>query len=84
MLPIRDLLNRIRWDREFAKATFEIGYLDHVERRTILVPFRSLHFPEGDSFSFQVEDESGELMTIPLHRIREVRRNGALIWQRPL
>jgi uncharacterized protein (UPF0248 family) len=83
MLPIRDLLNRIRWDREFAKGSFEIGYLDHVENRIILVQFRSLHFQEGDSFSFQLEDESGELITIPFHRIREVRRNGALIWRRP-
>jgi uncharacterized protein (UPF0248 family) len=28
-------------------------------------------------------DEEGVYQRIPLHRVREVYRNGALIWQRP-
>ena len=28
MIPIHELLNRIRWDAEFAKGTFELGYYD--------------------------------------------------------
>jgi len=82
MVPIQDLLNRIRWDREFGKGAFEIGYLDHVERRVVRVPLKSVHFERGNRFSFQLEDEMGEILSIPFHRIREVYRDGVLIWHR--
>jgi uncharacterized protein (UPF0248 family) len=82
MMPIQDLLNRIRWDRDFGKAVFEIGLLDHVQQKILRVPFTSIHFEAGNHFSFQLEDEMGELLTIPLHRIREVYQDGLLIWRR--
>ena len=31
MMPIRELLNRIRRDAEFAKGNFELGYYDRTE-----------------------------------------------------
>ena len=37
MIPIQELLNRIRWDPEFAKGNFELGYYDRTENRIILV-----------------------------------------------
>lgn len=82
MLPIQHLLSRIRWDREFGTGFFEIGYLDHVAQRIIRIPFTRTHFLEGDSFSFHLEDAAGEMVSIPFHRIREVYRNGILIWRR--
>ncbi len=83
MMPVQQLLNKIRWDKEFSSGSFEIGYLDHVEQRTIRIPFRKIRFEEGNSFSFELEDEMGETLQIPFHRIREIYRDGALIWQRP-
>jgi uncharacterized protein (UPF0248 family) len=82
MPPIHQLLSRIRWDKEFGTGFFEIGYLDHVEEKVIRVPFRKLLFQEGDRFSFQLEDESGEMLIIPFHRVREVYRDGIRIWKR--
>ncbi|MHC1729035.1 MAG: DUF504 domain-containing protein [Syntrophobacteraceae bacterium] len=84
MIPVKDLLSRIRWDNEFGNRSFEIGYLDHVLQRIIRVPFRDLHFQEGNHFSFRLEDNLGEEMVIPFHRIREIYRDGSLIWQRPV
>jgi hypothetical protein len=40
-----------------------------------------VHFDPDDHFSFQL-DAAGELLTIPLHRVSEVYRNGELIWHR--
>jgi len=82
MLPIHHLLNRIRWDREFGKGSFEIGYFDHIEQKIIRIPFRALHFEEGSHFFFEVENEEGELLQIPFHRVREVHKDGELIWNR--
>ena len=38
MIPIHQLLNRIRWDHEFARGSFHLGYYDRAENRVILVP----------------------------------------------
>lgn len=43
--PIHELLNRIRWDAEFARGKFELGYFDRVEKRTVVVPFAEVSFP---------------------------------------
>lgn len=31
MTPIHELLSRIRWDKEFGRGRFEIGYFDRYE-----------------------------------------------------
>ena len=46
MIPIHELLNRIRWDSEFAKGNFQLGYYDRAEDRIILVPLQEITFPE--------------------------------------
>ena len=38
MTPIHELLNRIRWDPEFAKGNFELGYYDRAEDRISWFP----------------------------------------------
>jgi uncharacterized protein (UPF0248 family) len=69
MIPIQKLLNRIRWDKKFGTAYFEIGFLDHTAKTIILIPFTKIYFEEGNPFSFQLEDEKGEMFMIPFHRI---------------
>ncbi|ADE15248.1 Protein of unknown function DUF504 [Nitrosococcus halophilus Nc 4] len=82
MIPIHELLNRIRWDKTYGDAEFVIGYYDRLEDRVLRVSFRELFFPEENHFSFQLVDANGELHDIPYHRVREVFRNGKLIWHR--
>jgi hypothetical protein len=40
-------------------------------------------FPAGEPGVFEVMDDCGERRRIPLHRIREVTRDGQVIWRRP-
>ena len=82
MIPIHELLNRIRWDKAFGEADFEIGYYDRIEDCVIRVPMREIFFEPDDHFSFDLYDDEGELHSIPLHRIRQVFRNAQLIWDR--
>jgi uncharacterized protein (UPF0248 family) len=52
MIPIQDLLHRIRWDPEFGSGEFVIGYYDRVEHKLISVPFLQISFPkDGPVFS---------------------------------
>jgi uncharacterized protein (UPF0248 family) len=82
MIPIRDLLDRIRWDPEFAKSEFAIGYYDRIAKSIVKLPFRRIHFTAGEHFSFDAVEENGSVHTVPLHRVREVWRDGELIWRR--
>jgi len=82
LIPIQRLLNRIRWDREFGTAYFEIGYVDHTAQKIIPIPFTKIHLQQGNQFSFRLEDEMAEMLVIPFHRLRRVFRDGVLIWSR--
>ena len=82
MMPIHELLNRIRWDQEFAKAEFRIGYYDRLENAIILVSLQQVVQEPGDHFAMKVMDEGGIVHVVPFHRIKEVYRNDELIWKR--
>lgn len=83
MIPIQQLLQRIQWDPQFGAGVFTVGYYDRHARRVIRVPFKRLVLESGKHFSFDVEDDNGSLRMVPFHRVRQVWRNGILIWERP-
>ena len=82
MKPIHEILDRIRWDKEYARADFKVGYYDRVEGKIVIVPLSELYFDDRDHFDFQIIDMDGASHTIPLHRIRQLFKNGELIWNR--
>lgn len=82
MQPVHEILNRIRWDSKYGQADFEIGYYDRVTNRIIRVAFSELMFPKDEHFAFELLDGEGELHRIPYHRVKQVFRNGKLIWHR--
>ena len=81
MDTIQQLLNRIRWDSEFGQGDFKVGIYDRVTDAVNFQPLQNLQIEKGNHFSFTVCIE-GEFVTIPFHRIREVRKNGECIWSR--
>jgi uncharacterized protein (UPF0248 family) len=83
MTPIHELLNRIRWDKEFGQGQFELGYYDRHEQTLHRVALREILFPEDERHTFEVTDESGQVRRIPFHRVREVLKDGQVIWRRP-
>jgi len=83
MKPIHELLSRIRWDKEYGQGRFEIGYYDRMARTIQRVGLRDIVFPPEERRLFELVDESGQFQRIPFHRVREVYRDGQLVWQRP-
>jgi uncharacterized protein (UPF0248 family) len=53
MIPIQDLLNRIRWDDAFATGYFVIGYHDRISGEIVQVPLQDVEFVPGNHFFFQ-------------------------------
>jgi uncharacterized protein (UPF0248 family) len=80
MMPIHELLSRIRWDSEFAKGDFQLGYYDRTEDRIILVSLTEVTFPEDSPQTFQIVDGEGAVHLIPFHRVREVYKDSQRIW----
>jgi uncharacterized protein (UPF0248 family) len=83
MTPIHKLLSRVRWDKEFGQGRFEIGYFDRYQNVVHRVALKEVSFPEDKRHTFEVVDASGQTRRIPFHRVREVVKDGQIIWQRP-
>ncbi len=83
MQPLEELLDRIKWDPEFGKGSFALGYYDRVADREIVVPLSAIAVGTGVAGVFSVQDAEGVTRTIPFHRVRVVYRNGEPIWRRP-
>lgn len=82
MIPLHELLNRIHWDPGFGRGEFRIGYLDHMRGGLVYVPLMEVSQAEGNHFCFDVTDEEGVVHSVPYHRVKEVWKDGALIWHR--
>jgi uncharacterized protein (UPF0248 family) len=83
MQPIQELLHRIKWDAGFGSGSFAIGYYDRVAHEEEVVPFVSISFDPQRPDTFSFADENGLVHHVPLHRVRTVYKDGAVIWQRP-
>jgi uncharacterized protein (UPF0248 family) len=79
MQPIIDLLNKIKWDKREHPEDYEIFYLDRISKRLIGIPYKSIKRIEGN---FMAVARNNEEVEIPLHRIKEVRKKGKVIWSR--
>jgi len=76
MMPVRDFLNRIRWDSSLKKEEYAIFYYDRLCHCLKSFSFLSI---KDISKNFVELNDGRE---IPLHRIREIRRKNKLVWER--
>lgn len=82
MIPIHELLARIRWDAAFGRGQFALGYVDHETEELRYVPFKETRPDPNNPEMLDLVDEHGEVVSLPLHRIHQVLRDGETIWQR--
>ncbi len=82
MIPLHELLARIRWDPEFGRGEFRIGYLDHSREELVYVSLSDVREDPDSHSSFEVTGDEGVARNIPYHRVKEVWKDGALIWRR--
>ena len=71
MTPVKQLLDRIIWDKNLNKEEFSLGYLDRVSKKLLWVKVIEISAIDGNMMVLEQGDKS---VHIPLHRIREVRR----------
>lgn len=77
MMPIKDLLNKIKWDEKEDPKDYEIVYMDRILQQEIKIKFKKISKIEEN---FMIIDEA----MIPLHRIVKVYKRGKLVWERKI
>ena len=79
MISIHELLNKIKWDKDLNPQEYKLYYLDRITNSLKEIKFTQIK--EFSVFSLIVEKNSNDI-DIPLHRIKEVRKTGKIIWKR--
>ena len=77
-LSIKDLLNKIKWDEKENPDDYKIGYWDNVEKKLMFIKFDEIKKIEGNFLLLDREEET----YIPMHRIKEVKKKGKVVWKR--
>ena len=79
MIYILDLLNKIKGDKRENQEIYTIHYHDRVENIN-----KSIKFTEIVSIDppFMLIEINKKLTYIPLHRIREIRKQNKVVWKR--
>ena len=76
MISINELLNKIKWDKELNPKEYSLFLFDRVSSELKEIKYLDIAGIEDDFLV--LKDETN----IPLHRIKEVRRNNKLVWER--
>lgn len=79
MLTIKDLLNKIKWDKNLNPKNYTLYYLDRISKTLKKTRYSDIKRIEGN---FIIIEKQGEQISIPLHRIKRVKKKGVIIWQR--
>ena len=78
MIPIKDLLNKIRWSKEENPKDYSIGYWDNIDKKLVFISFNEIKKIEGNFLLLDREEET----YIPVHRIKEVKKKDKIVWKR--
>ncbi|MBW2992476.1 DUF504 domain-containing protein [Candidatus Woesearchaeota archaeon] len=79
MIPIKDFLNKIKWDENLKEEDFTVYYMDNISKKLVAVKYTDIIKLEG---SFILIAKGDEETFIPMHRIREVREKDKVVWKR--
>lgn len=79
MIPIKDLLNKIKWDKRENPDDYAIFYLDKIANKLIEIRYNDIKRIEG---TFMVIDKDNEETYIPMHRIKKVKNKDKIVWSR--
>ncbi|MCD4666529.1 DUF504 domain-containing protein [archaeon] len=79
MIYILDLLNKIKWDDNEIPEDYTLVYYDKVSNINKEIKLTDIKDIEN---LFIVLEVKGKEVNIPLHRIKEVKKEGKIIWKR--
>ena len=79
MQTIKDLINKIKWDKRENPSDYTLVYIDFRKKKELA--YSSIKRLEGN---FMIIERDNEEVEIPLHRIKEVKKKDKVIWRRKI
>ena len=79
MKPIKEILNKIKWDKNLNPDDFMIYYYDRVKKDFNEAKFSDI-LEVYENFA-ELKTKSGKI-NLPLHRIRQISYKGEVYWKR--
>ena len=76
MINIKELINKIIWDRNQDKKDYTLFYYDRISKELKPIKFSQI---KGLNHNFIILNDTRE---IPMHRIKKVIKNEKVIWER--
>lgn len=77
MKTIKELINKIKYDKREKSENYVLYYLDRIENKYKEIKFNNIKKIEGNFLILKDKE-------IPLHRIKIVKKDGMIIWRRIL
>ncbi|MGB9749174.1 MAG: DUF504 domain-containing protein [Candidatus Woesearchaeota archaeon] len=79
MIAIKQLLNKIFWDKRENRNDYALLIYDRIEKKLVKIEFSQI---EGLDRNFlRIKNKEG-FAYIPLHRIKFVLKNNEVFWRR--
>ena len=76
MPSIKDIINKIKWDRSEDPKDYSLYYLDRITKSLRRIMFSEIERMDGN---FIVLNREGEETNIPLHRIRIIKKKNVSV-----
>lgn len=83
MHPLKNLFNRLTWDKREKPDSYLLTYTHRGAPGDVRSVKVSEIGPIGKTWFTLLEDEKGEAVTIPFHRVVEIREihSGQIVWR---
>lgn len=83
MQQIKDLINRLLWDKKEDISDYSFFYMDRITKRSSEIRGSNIKRAEGSFIVIERENEGKiEEVEIPMHRVREVKKKGVVVFKR--
>ena len=79
MIPIKQLLDKIKWDKAENPYDYTLFYYDRVANNLKKIKYIDIEKIEDNFLIITLE---GKETNLPLHRIRKVMKKDEVIWER--
>ena len=79
MISTKELINKIKYDKRENPEDYMLYYYDRIEDKLKELKYTEIKRLEGN---FMIVERDGEEVNIPLHRIKEVKKKGIVVWKR--
>ncbi len=79
MITAKEYLNKIKWDQRENPYEYSLLYYDRITDCLEELEIKDLKIEDN---LIKFENIEGEIINIPLHRIRAIRKNGQNVWKR--